>query len=73
MFKGDDLQNYEEKVQKLSISNGLAWSKNGKSFYIIDSAPRLVYGYDYDAKTGKIGKRKGANMSSRFKYLAIED
>ncbi|XP_018577150.1 regucalcin-like isoform X2 [Anoplophora glabripennis] len=58
MFGSEDLQNFEEKVPNTSISNGLAWSSDGKRFYFIDSAPRLVYGYDYHEETGKIGGEK---------------
>ena len=41
--------------QGIGISNGLAWSSDGKSMYYIDSAPRQMYKYDFDPSTGKIG------------------
>lgn len=58
MFKGNSVGNYEKKLSDTSISNGLAWSSNGKHFYFVDSTPRLVYGYDYDEASGKIGKER---------------
>ena len=42
-------------VQGIGISNGLAWSSDGKSMYYIDSSPRQMYKYDFDPSTGKIG------------------
>ena len=41
--------------QGIGISNGLAWSSDGKSMYYIDSSPRQMYKYDFDPSTGKIG------------------
>nr|XP_022318409.1 regucalcin-like isoform X1 [Crassostrea virginica]XP_022318410.1 regucalcin-like isoform X1 [Crassostrea virginica]XP_022318411.1 regucalcin-like isoform X1 [Crassostrea virginica] len=43
--------------QGIGISNGLAWSSDGKSMYYIDSAPRQMYKYDFDPSTGKIENR----------------
>nr|XP_022318408.1 regucalcin-like [Crassostrea virginica] len=44
-------------VQGVGISNGLAWSSDGKSMYYIDSSPRQMYKYDFDPSTGKIENR----------------
>jgi sugar lactone lactonase YvrE len=42
----------------LTISNGLAWSPDGGTFYLTDSAPRRIYAYHFDGKTGSIGNRR---------------
>ena len=49
----------------LSLSNGLAWSRNGDRMYSIDTTPQTVWVRDYDAATGAIGPRALA--------FAIED
>jgi sugar lactone lactonase YvrE len=36
------------------ISNGLAWSPNGKILYFIDTPSRQVMAFDYDLDTGKL-------------------
>lgn len=41
------------------ISNGLAWSAGDTVMYFIDSLPRHVYAYDYDAANGTIGNVMG--------------
>lgn len=45
-----------EQVEKVSLSNGLAWSLDTKTLYYIDSLVRLIYAFDYDNATGKICK-----------------
>src|SRR5262249_4733875 len=42
----------------LHISNGMGFSLDQKTFYLIDSVPRAVYAYDYDESSGKISARR---------------
>lgn len=42
----------------LTISNGLGWSPDGATFYLTDSAPHLIYAYDFEAETGTIRNRR---------------
>lgn len=42
----------------LTISNGLGWSPDGRTFYLTDSPERVIYAYDFDAATGAIGDRR---------------
>lgn len=42
----------------LTISNGLGWSLDGSTFYLTDSAPHLIYAYDFDIGTGAIRDRR---------------
>lgn len=46
-----------KKEDKITISNGLAWSLNNKSFYFIDTPTLRVVRYDYDLGTGSIGNK----------------
>ena len=41
-------------VEKVSISNGLAWSHDRKTMYYIDSLELGVDAFDYDLATGAI-------------------
>ena len=38
----------------VTISNGLAWSPDYKTFYYIDTPTRIVKAFDYDVSTGQI-------------------
>jgi sugar lactone lactonase YvrE len=42
----------------LTISNGLGWSPDDKTFYLTDSPARRIYAYRFDARTGAIGDRR---------------
>lgn len=43
-------------LEKIDISNGLAWSLDNKTMYYIDSLPRKVYAFDFDLEAGTICK-----------------
>ncbi len=42
----------------LTISNGLGWSPDEKTFYLTDSAKHIIYAYDFDVNTGAIANRR---------------
>ena len=42
----------------VKVSNGLAWSPDGRTLYHSDSRGPRVYRYDYDPETGSIGERQ---------------
>ena len=42
----------------LTIANGLAWSPDGSTFYLTDSAQHKIFAYDYVAETGSIVNRR---------------
>lgn len=45
-------------LSNVTISNGLVWSKDEKTFYYIDSATSQIAAYDYDKSTGSISNRR---------------
>jgi sugar lactone lactonase YvrE len=42
----------------LTVSNGMAWSPDYSTMYLIDSPTKNVFAFDYDLKTGNIGNRR---------------
>lgn len=42
---------------QIRLSNGMAWTKDNKTMYYIDSPTRSVYQYDFDIKTGEISNQ----------------
>jgi sugar lactone lactonase YvrE len=42
----------------LTTANGLAWSPDGSTFYLTDSAQHKIFAYDYLAETGSIVNRR---------------
>ena len=45
-------------AEGLVVSNGLAWSADGRTMYHSDSRQRFVTAYDYDLKTGDISNAR---------------
>jgi sugar lactone lactonase YvrE len=41
-------------LDDLTISNGLGWSPDGATMYLVDSGPRLVHSFNFDQLTGGI-------------------
>lgn len=45
---------------EITISNGMAWSSDYKTFYYIDTPTRIVRAFDYDLETGAIANPRAA-------------
>ncbi len=60
MEKNNDAQNISSKkvISNVTISNGMAWSKDGGAFYYIDTPTSEVVAYDYDLSTGHIKNKR---------------
>ena len=41
----------------LSISNGLGWSPDQKTFYLTDSPRQVIYAYNFDVASGQVSNR----------------
>lgn len=46
-----------EKLDGLTISNGIDWSLNGRVFYHTDSGDRAIYRYDFDQETLELSNK----------------
>lgn len=42
----------------LTLPNGMGWSRDYRTMYLIDTADRLVYAYDFDEAGGEISNRR---------------
>jgi sugar lactone lactonase YvrE len=45
-------------LDELTISNGLGWSPDGTTMYLVDSGPRVVNAFRFDADAGAISERR---------------
>lgn len=43
---------------KIFITNGMGWSPDKKTYYMIDTNRNVLYAYDYDIETGAISNRR---------------
>lgn len=51
---------WQNKQAKTTISNGMAWSLDGRTLYYIDTAEYTVFAYDFNNESGEIGNRRVA-------------
>ena len=54
----DKNQAITQKINDVTISNGMAWSLDNKKFYYIDTPTFEVAAYDYETGTGNISNRE---------------
>ncbi|MEP2783678.1 MAG: SMP-30/gluconolactonase/LRE family protein [Pseudoruegeria sp.] len=48
----------DQKESGVTVSNGLGWSPDGKTFYFVDTIPGLIYAYDSIPGTGDLKNRR---------------
>ncbi len=51
---------HSTKIKDVSLSNGMAWSPDHKTFYFIDTPTFEIVAYDYDIETGNISNKRVA-------------
>lgn len=44
--------------ENLYVPNGMGWSLDGRTFYMIDTGQHCIFAYDYDEKTGDLSDRR---------------
>jgi len=74
LYSIDANHTVKKHVDKVDISNGLAWSLDNTRLYYIDSLPRKIYAFDFDLSTGSLCKcdmlsSVGSTFSSRMVAL----
>jgi sugar lactone lactonase YvrE len=42
----------------LNVPNGMGWSPDDKTMYLVDSGAQVIYSYDFDASAGTIANRR---------------
>lgn len=60
LYSLDKNRALKKHLDKIDISNGLAWSLDNKIMYYIDSLPRKVYAFDFDLEAGTITNQRTA-------------
>jgi sugar lactone lactonase YvrE/DNA-binding IclR family transcriptional regulator len=58
LYRIDADHDWRRMDQPFTISNGLDWSPDGRTFYFTDSAAGAIYAYPFEPETGALGKRR---------------
>jgi len=58
LYRIDPDGTVEKVLEGVTVSNGMAWSPDGSTFYYIDSQVRRIDAFDFDAKRGRISNRR---------------
>jgi sugar lactone lactonase YvrE len=54
LYRLDAYGHAEVMLDELTISNGLGWSPDGATMYLVDSGPRVVHAFAFDSGHGTI-------------------
>jgi sugar lactone lactonase YvrE len=54
LYMLDSQQQLQQKIDSVTISNGIIWSLDNQTMYYIDTPTRQVKAYDYDIESGSI-------------------
>jgi len=60
LYMLDANHNVTKKVEGTTISNGMAWSADNKTFYYIDTPTRAIVAYDFNNNDGGISNKRTA-------------
>lgn len=60
LFMVDAQGNSTQKLDSVTISNGIVWTADKKTMYYIDTPTGKVRGFDYDNETGEISNERTA-------------
>ncbi|MEZ5041978.1 MAG: SMP-30/gluconolactonase/LRE family protein [Saprospiraceae bacterium] len=58
LFRLDPDLSWEAVEDHLHIPNGMGWSKDLSTYFMIDTMQQAVFAYDYDVSTGAIANRR---------------
>ena len=60
LFTIENDASYTTKIDSVTISNGIVWTKDTKTMYYIDTPTSQIKAYDYDNATGHISNERVA-------------
>lgn len=64
-------------TDRLTVANGVAWSPDGSTMYLVDAAPRTIWAYDYDVRRARVSSPRRWVVCSEFEGrpegIAVDD
>jgi sugar lactone lactonase YvrE len=50
---------YQKADCEVTLPNGIRWSNDGKTMYLVDTKKNSIFSFDFDADKGRISNNKG--------------
>ena len=64
----------QRRAEGITVSNGLAWSPNGRTMYWSDTKAHTVYAFDFEPTSGQIsGRRVFASFPPKNPAASLDD
>ena len=60
LYSIDAQKNVKQRLENITISNGIVWTKDHKTMYYIDTPTGVIRAFDYEAETGNISNERVA-------------
>lgn len=57
-YRVDKDGNMVELLDHMGCSNGLSWTSDRRTLYLVDSPDRMIYAFDFDSEKGEISNRR---------------
>ncbi|KAG8182676.1 hypothetical protein JTE90_012912 [Oedothorax gibbosus] len=76
LYRLDPNYTLTQVADKVTLSNGLAWSIDNRKFYYVDSEKKIIHSFDYNLEDGTASNQQVlVNYSERdeFKDLGVPD
>jgi sugar lactone lactonase YvrE len=73
LYRLDRSGRTEQQLDGLTIPNGVGWSPDGLTMYLVDSGPRVVHAYSFDPEHGTISGGTGPDHRRRGDRLTRRD
>jgi sugar lactone lactonase YvrE len=58
LYRLDSSGRLEQRLQGATISNGIAWSPDGRTMFWVDTPERTVFSFSYDPATESMGRKQ---------------
>jgi D-xylonolactonase len=58
LYRIDESRNVSIIDDGFHLANGMGFSPDLRTFYVVDSVPRCIWAYDYDTKTGELKNKR---------------
>lgn len=58
LYRMDAEGEFRKMETDLTVPNGMGWSPDNRTMYLVDSADRLIYAYDFCEESGAVSNRR---------------